>query len=86
MAELIKSAKTRYDIILVDAPSLSRHKDSQLIVGSTDSVCLVISEIETRRQAAKAAILPLVEKKTVFLGAILNKRIFPIPKWLYKKV
>jgi capsular exopolysaccharide synthesis family protein len=86
MGELLKTVKGKYETVIIDAPRLGLHKDSELIAAVSDSVCLVISETGVRRQAAKIAIEPLVEKKSYILGAILNKRTFPIPKWLYERV
>ncbi len=86
MGELLKAAKGKYETIIIDSPRLGRHKDSELIAAVSDSVCLVVSENGARRQAAKAALEPLAEKKSYILGAVLNKRTFAIPKWLYNRV
>lgn len=86
MGELLKTVKGKYETVIIDAPRLGRYKDSELIAAVSDSVCLVISENGARRQVAKIAIEPLVEKKSYILGAVLNRRTFPIPKWLYGRV
>jgi len=86
MGELLKAAKGKYETIIIDAPCLGSHKDSELIAAVSDSVCLVISENGSRRQVVKVAIEPLAGKKSYIVGAILNKRTFFIPKWLYHRV
>ncbi|MCX5679885.1 MAG: polysaccharide biosynthesis tyrosine autokinase [Candidatus Omnitrophica bacterium] len=86
MGELLKEAKSKYETIIIDAPCLGRHKDSELIAAVSDSVCLVVSENGARRQVAKIALEPIMEKKSYILGAVLNKRTFAIPKWLYDRV
>lgn len=86
MGELLKAAKGKYETVIIDAPQLGRHKDSELIAAVSDSVCLVTSENGARRQVAKIALEPLVEKKSYIIGAVLNKRTFSIPKWLYERV
>jgi len=84
--EVIKSAKEKYAVILIDCPGLNDFKDGLLVSSYVDAVALVVNEGRTRRQAVKAAIAPLIEKKANILGVILNNRTFAIPKIIYDRV
>ena len=86
MADILKEAKNRYDLVLVDSPALNEFRDALIIGPYLDTVTLVINERKTRRQVVKAAIAPFERSKTNVIGALLNKRTFPIPKGIYHRV
>lgn len=84
--EVIKTAKERYAIVLIDCPALNDFKDGLLLSSYVDAVALVVNEGKTRRQVVKAAIEPLIEKKANIIGVILNNRTFAIPQAIYDRV
>lgn len=84
--EVIKSAKEKYAVVLIDCPGLNDFKDGLLVSSWADAVALVVNEGRTRRQVVKAAIEPLIEKKANIIGVILNNRTFSIPKAIYDRV
>ncbi|MFH1441418.1 MAG: polysaccharide biosynthesis tyrosine autokinase [Candidatus Omnitrophota bacterium] len=86
MQELLKQAKEKYDIILIDSAGLSGNKDGAVVASFIDGVVLVVNEGKTRKQVIKNAIAPLENKRVVILGAILNNRTFPIPEKLYRRL
>lgn len=86
MDEVLKQAKEKYDIVLIDAPVMKSYRDSLLIASHADAVCLVISEGKTRRQVLENSIAPFRQAKTNIIGAILNDRSFVIPQVIYKRV
>jgi len=84
--ELLKTAKERYEIVLIDGANLKDSKDAVALCSYADGVALVVNEGKTRRQVVKAAIAPLEQKKANILGVILNNRTFAIPKAIYERV
>ncbi len=82
----LKWVKEKFDIILINGTPLQECNDSIALSVFTDAVSLVINEGTTRRQAVKAAIAPLEEKKANILGVILNNRTYSIPKPIYDRV
>ena len=86
MAEIIKYAKAHYEIVLVDTDSLNISKDALELSNTIDAVLLVIAEGRTRRHAVKYALDKFKNRKATILGAILNKRKFPLPGFLYESV
>ncbi len=86
MAEVFQEAKAEYELILIDSASLSASKDALKLLSVAEAVAIIISEGHVRRHAVKAALDNLNVRKINVLGAILNKRIFPIPQFVYERV
>ena len=86
MAEIIKLAREKYELILVDCSNLKDFKDSIVVSSCLEGVCLVVNEGKTRRQVVKAAIGPLEQKKVSIIGVVMNNRTFAIPKLVYDRI
>ncbi len=82
MAEEMK----KYEIILVHCPGLKDSKDAVVLSSHVDAAVLVIDEGTTRRQVARSAVKQLTDKEGLVLGAVLNNRTFPIPRFVYERV
>jgi capsular exopolysaccharide synthesis family protein len=78
--------RQEFDYVLVDAPPLSRYADAITLGQVTDGVVLVVEADATRREVALMAADSLRAAHIRILGAVLNKRTFPIPNVLYKKL
>lgn len=72
--------------ILVDAPPLTRYADAIALAQCSDGVVLILEANSTRREAALQAADNLRAAQVRILGAVLNKRTFPIPESLYRKL
>lgn len=83
---ILEEAKAKYDVILIDCAELNRFKDGMVISSLSDTTFLIIEEGKTRRQVVKSAIAPLEKRKINIMGAILNKRRFVIPRFIYNWV
>ena len=78
--------RTEFDYVLVDAPPMSRYADAITLGQVTDGFVLVLEANATRREVALMAAENLRAAHIRILGAVLNKRTFPIPSVLYKKL
>jgi Mrp family chromosome partitioning ATPase len=78
--------RKEFDYVLVDAPSLSRYADAAALGRITDGVVLVLEANATRKEAALKVMENLRNAQIKVLGAVLNKRTFPIPESLYDKL
>jgi Mrp family chromosome partitioning ATPase len=83
---LISGLREEFDHVLVDAPPLSQYADAITLGQLTDGVVLVVEANSTRRGAALNATQNLRAAQIQVLGAILNKRTYPIPESLYQKL
>jgi protein-tyrosine kinase len=77
---------SEFDHVLLDVPSLGTHPDSVLLARLADGVVLVVEAGVTRRERAVKCKKMLDETGVKVLGAILNKRDFPIPDFVYRKL
>lgn len=84
MSEIMRKAKERYDIVLVNCTDLKNFTDAIVISSITDGVALVIEEGKTNRMIVRGIIAPLEQRKVNIIGAILNNQRYVIPKIIYK--
>jgi capsular exopolysaccharide synthesis family protein len=83
---MFSDLRNDFDYLLVDTPPMSVHADATLLAQLTDGVVLVVSSNSTRRETARAAKESLQTAKIPILGAVLNRRTYPIPQALYQRL
>jgi Mrp family chromosome partitioning ATPase len=76
---------SEFSYVLIDAPPVNDSADALMLGQLSDGVILVLEANSTRREAARRAKENLESANVPVLGAVLNKRTFPIPKILYNK-
>ena len=86
MAEFTAAAVKKYDLVIFDAPPFNICQDAALLAPTVDAAVIVVRDGYTRRQAAKAALERLLEVKAEIIGAVLNNRKYPLPKFIYRSV
>lgn len=77
--------RSRFEYVLVDAPLIG-HVETIPLAQATDGVVLILAENSTKRQAADEAIHELQKSRIRVLGGVFNKRTFPIPEVIYKRL
>ncbi len=77
MAEVLKTAKDKFEVIIIDSPNLRESKDAINVASCADGVVLMVNEGRTRRQVAKAALLSLRSARQCLVagGAIGDEAI-----------
>jgi Mrp family chromosome partitioning ATPase len=75
-----------FDYLLMDTPPASSHPDAVLLAQLTDGVVLVVGSNTTRRETARTAKESFKASRVPILGAVLNKRTYPIPEALYARL
>lgn len=81
----VARAKQLYDVVLFDSSPLGKHYDAIVLASSLDGVILVVEAERTTSYELKRAHKMLQEKNIPVLGAILNKRRFPIPRLVFER-
>ena len=84
----VRTAELRkeFDFVIVDAPPMTRYADTIALGQLSDGVVLVLEAESTRREAALRAAENLRASKIQILGAVLNKRTYPIPEKIYRRL
>jgi protein-tyrosine kinase len=78
--------KKRYDYIFVDAPPILVSNVAVSLAGCLDAVLFVIAAGAMRYPLLIEALSRLDEVRDRILGAVLNKREYPLPKYLYRLI
>lgn len=78
--------RAEFDYVLVDGPPVNLYADTALLGKLADGVVLVVQANSTHREAARKAKESLESANVRLLGVVLNKRTFPIPEFLYRKI
>ncbi len=76
--------RAEFDYVIVDAPPMTPYSDAIALGEMSDGVVLILEAESTRREAAIAAVETLASAHVKILGAVLNKRRFPIPEAIYR--
>ncbi len=78
--------RQEFDHVLIDTPAMSLHADAELLGQVADGMVLVIGATTTRREPARIAKESLMAAGIPVLGAVLNRRTYPIPEALYRRL
>jgi protein-tyrosine kinase len=82
----IQELRAGFEYVIIDAPALSQYEDAVILGQAADGVALVIAEQDTRKQSARHAVEELNKANVRVLGAVMNKRTFPIPQKIYDRL
>lgn len=86
MAEILKQAKAKYELVLVNTDALSASKVILKLSSIAEAVAIIVSEGKVRHQVVKLALDELKKRHANILGGIINNRTFPIPKFIYERM
>lgn len=78
--------KEEFTHILIDAPALNLYTDAIALARIADGVVLVLQADSTRRESALKAVETLRDAQVEVLGGVLNRRTFPIPEFIYRRL
>ena len=82
----VADMKEKVQWILFDAPPLARFMDAIVLAPRVDGVVMVVEAEETRWEVAEASRQRIIQGNGNVLGAVLNKRRYPVPDWFYKRM
>ena len=82
----INELKSEFDFVLIDSPALNTCNEAISLGSVVDGVVVVLQANASRKQTARQAIEEMQAGKARVLGAVLNRRTFPIPESIYKRL
>jgi capsular exopolysaccharide synthesis family protein len=82
----LQELKKEFDHVLIDAPALNLYGDAVAMARVAYGVVVVLQADATRRESALKALETLRAANIEILGAVLNRRTFPIPDFLYRRL
>jgi capsular exopolysaccharide synthesis family protein len=86
MKSRVSELRKEFDYVLIDSPPLNTYSDGLAVGQLADGLVLVLEANSTRREAATKVTENLRAAQIKILGAVLNKRTFPIPGFLYGRL
>jgi len=78
--------RSEFETVLIDAPPASLYSDAVQLGRLSDGVILVLQGNTTRRESALSVKDSFDAANVRLLGAVLNKRTFPIPQNVYNRL
>lgn len=79
----VSELRNEFDYVLIDSAPLSKNAEGVLLGQLADGLVVVLEANATRREAAVRITDTLRASNVRVLGAVLNKRTFPIPESVY---
>jgi Mrp family chromosome partitioning ATPase len=78
--------RSRFEWVIVDAPSIARNFDGIVTAGFADAVLIVVAAETTRAPVVDHLRDRLVDAQANIAGVIMNRRKFYIPRFLYRRL
>ena len=76
--------REQYEIILLDSAPALQSSHTNILLQEADGVIIVAEAGETRMKVLEELVRHLHMEGATILGSFLNKRRYPVPKWIYR--
>jgi Mrp family chromosome partitioning ATPase len=86
LKRLIDVVAANYRYVVIDLPPLDESPEAARLAAVCDGAILVLETDRVRKQVAIHTLSTLSEASAHVLGVVLNKRRFPVPDWVYRRV
>jgi uncharacterized protein involved in exopolysaccharide biosynthesis/Mrp family chromosome partitioning ATPase len=85
MPQLLRTISLRYRHVVIDFPSMADNESSARFAGLCSTVVLVCNADELRSETVQQAIARLRAVRANIGVAVLNRRRYPVPEWIYRR-
>ena len=82
----VDALRVNFDNILIDCHSVKETADAALLASSVDGLVIVVDAGVSRGDEIENAQRTIESAGGNFLGFVLNKRRYPVPNWLYRRL
>lgn len=83
---IVMALTSLYDWVIIDAPPLTQYPETASIAAACGGALLVVHAERTRSEVADEAKRVLLESGVEVIGAVLNRRKFHIPGFIYRRL
>lgn len=84
--KFLEKMHERFDYIILDGPPVISNPEIRYIGSKVDGVILMLESGKTRRNVAQKAKQEIEMAGGHFIGVVLNRRKYHIPKWIYRRL
>ena len=85
-AAFIKGVAEAYDYVLIDSSAILEAPETPIVGSHADGIVMVVHAGKTRREVIKRAMVMVQKLDGKFIGAVLNRKKYHIPEFLYRRV
>jgi capsular exopolysaccharide synthesis family protein len=85
-ADIFQVLKEQFSVVIVDTPPVLADVSAVGVAAQCDGAILVLQAEQTRWEVAREAQARLQRAGVNLLGVVLNRRRYPIPEFLYKRL
>jgi cellulose biosynthesis protein BcsQ len=82
----VDALRVSFDNILIDCGPIHESADAAVLASSVDGIVIVVEAGRSRREQILNAQRTIEQAGGKFLGFVLNKRRYPVPEWLYRRL
>lgn len=82
----LQELRKEFNYIFIDTPALNLYADALTLGRIADGLVVVLQADSTRRESALKGLQTLRQAQIKVLGAVLNRRTFPIPNFVYRRL
>jgi succinoglycan biosynthesis transport protein ExoP len=86
IAAFVAELRDKFEYVLIDAAPVGTYPEYAVLCDKVDSVILVVRHGSTRREVVKRTRDMIIRAGGKILGVVLNRRTFPIPEFLYRRL
>jgi Mrp family chromosome partitioning ATPase len=83
---VVMALTSLFDWVIIDAPPLTQYPEAASIASACGGAILVIRAEKTRSEVAEEAKKVMVDSGVEVLGAVLNRRKYHIPGFIYRRL
>ena len=84
--EFIATLRGRFEYVLLDSSAVGLNPETTVLCDKADAVVMVVKYGSTRREVVRKTKEMIERAGGRVLGVVLNKRKFPIPEFLYRRL
>jgi protein-tyrosine kinase len=84
--EFVATMRDRFEYVLLDSAALGASPEATVLCDRADAVVMVVKYGSTRREVVRKTKEMIERAGGKVLGVVLNKRKFPIPEFLYRRL
>jgi len=86
LTRALERLRASFERIVIDGPPVTAFPDSATVGRLVDGAVIVVRSESTRREVVEQAKKDLERAGTRVLGAVLNRRRYHIPSWIYERL
>ncbi|MFC1799820.1 CpsD/CapB family tyrosine-protein kinase [Candidatus Eisenbacteria bacterium] len=83
---MVARLREKFEYVLIDSAAVGVNPETSALCDLVDAVVLVVRHGGTRREVVRRAKETIERSGGRILGVVLNKRKFPIPEFLYRRL